>query len=292
MEASAALTIEALQLSNSSNALVCLDTKYIAGQMMLVRAFVNGMNIIATEPTANPFKNISQPIDFTALVPYQVEAILQEGNSANLDALKCCIIGGATISESLKKKLKEIKSPMFATYGMTETISHIALQKLNGDDANENFHVLGDTKISQDERGCLMIDADYLDDQVTTNDLVTITDAKHFTWLGRFDNVINSGGVKVSPEPIETKIESIFDDEGIFNRCFVAGIPDNKLGQRVALFVEGNPFTQETQKEILSKLSSQISKFEVPKEIRFVSVFEETKTGKVNRLATIRNSKV
>ncbi|HZX74779.1 MAG TPA: AMP-binding protein, partial [Cyclobacteriaceae bacterium] len=223
MEASATLTIEALKLNNFSSALICLDTKYIAGQMMLVRSFINGMNIIATEPTANPFKNISQSIDFTALVPYQVEAILHEGNSANLDALKCCIIGGATISESLKKKLKEIKSPMFATYGMTETISHIALQKLNGDDANENFHVLGDTKISQDERGCLMIDADYLDDQVITNDLVTITDAKHFTWLGRFDNVINSGGVKVSPESIETKIESIFDDEGIFNRCFVAG---------------------------------------------------------------------
>ena len=292
MEASAQLTVDALQLKPGYNALVCLDTKFIAGQMMLVRSFLIGMNIIATEPAANPLKNITNQIDFAAFVPYQIETILEEGYSQKLDILKCAIIGGAAVSESLKIKLQKVKASFYATYGMTETISHIALQKLNDTNVDERFNVVGNTKISQDERGCLIVDAEYLDEEVITNDLVNIVDSSSFYWLGRFDNVINSGGVKISPESVERMIQFIFEENNLSNRFFVAGIPDAKLGQRGVLFIEGSPLTQNIQDDLLNNLSTRVSKFELPKEIKFIPAFSQTLSGKVNRLETIKLNKV
>jgi O-succinylbenzoic acid--CoA ligase len=293
MEANAWRTIEALQLKAQETALICLDTKYIAGQMMLVRSFLAGMNMLTAEPVGNPFKRINDHrVDFAAFVPLQVDAILAEGHMQHLDEMKCAIIGGAQLSESLKRKLRDIKSLFFATYGMTETVSHIALQKLNGDDSEDSFRILGNTKISKDERGCLIIDADYLDEKVITNDLVNIVDSSHFTWIGRIDNVINSGGVKISAESIENVVESIFEEENLANRFFVAGIPDDKLGQRVTLFVEGSFLGPQMQDHVLKQLSIRVSKFEIPKEIKFVSKFSETGSGKVNRMKTIARSEV
>src|SRR6185369_1961682 len=132
MEASARQTIESLKLKAAETALVCLDTKYIAGQMMLVRSLITGMNIIAIEPSSNPFEKMENDhIDFVALVPYQLENILEQ-NPEKLNQAHCAIIGGAAVSHSLKEKIKKSGCALFATYGMTETISHIALQRLNG----------------------------------------------------------------------------------------------------------------------------------------------------------------
>ncbi|MBI3482279.1 MAG: AMP-binding protein, partial [Bacteroidetes bacterium] len=232
MEVSAQMTINALHLKTGDTALVCLDTKYIAGQMMLVRSLVLGMNLIAVEPSANPFDNIDQPIDFTALVPYQLENILNQ-SPENLDSVRCAIIGGAAVSNSLKEKIKKTKCTVYATYGMTETISHVALQKLNGPDLQEYFEALENVRFRVDERGCLCIKANHLDREIITNDLVTLISSQKFKWLGRIDNVINSGGIKIIPEKIESVLEKIFDSLQIKKRFFVAGLPDEKLGQRV-----------------------------------------------------------
>src|SRR5258708_16612395 len=134
------MTIHALQRNAADTALVCLDTKYIAGQMMLVRSLMLGMNIVAVEPSVNPFEN-SLPIDFTALVPYQLENILDQ-SPEKMDQVRCAIIGGAAISNALKEKIKKSKCAMYAPYGITETISHIAFQKLNGPDDQETLKVL------------------------------------------------------------------------------------------------------------------------------------------------------
>jgi O-succinylbenzoic acid--CoA ligase len=122
---------------------------------------------------------------------------------------------------------------------------------------------------------------------VITNDLVNIVDSTHFTWLGRVDNVINSGGIKISPERIEKALELIFEEEKLTNRFFIAGVADHTLGERLVLFVEGNAFRQEIQRRVLNTLSERISKFELPKEVKFISVFSETKSGKVNRVETV-----
>ena len=287
MAASAHATLRALGIKSEDHALVCLDTHYIAGQMMLVRSILGGLNMIAIEPSANPFKKTGNyKIDFAALVPYQIEAIVQEGYAHKLNELKCGIVGGASISETLMAKLQNVKSALYATYGMTETISHIALQRLNGPDRQDSFEVIGDTKINQDERGCLVITTTYLEEPIVTNDLVELLDASHFRWLGRFDHVINSGGVKISPESLEKIIEPLFTDIPLQNRFFIAGVPDEKLGERVVLFIEGR-LTKQLQDEMLNNLATKISRFELPKEVRLVTSFQETKSGKMNRVETV-----
>ncbi|HTH56526.1 MAG TPA: AMP-binding protein [Cyclobacteriaceae bacterium] len=286
MEQSAQMTIRALQLKSSDTSLVCLDTKYIAGQMMLVRSLIHGMDIIAVEPTANPLSNLEQSVDFTALVPYQLDTVLSE-SPKKLNQIRCAIVGGAAVSRSLRQKAKKSKCSLYTTYGMTETISHIALQKLNGPSSTENFETLDGVRIRTDARGCLCIQANHLGDEIVTNDLVEIIDQTKFKWLGRIDNIINSGGVKLIPERIEAALEKIFDSLHLPNRFFVAGVPDNKFGQRVVVVIEGSVIIQEVRSKILESARPALNKFETPKEFLFVPKFVETANGKINRSASL-----
>lgn len=283
MEASAQQTIDALQLKPTATALVCLDTKYIAGQMMLVRSLMVGMNIHAEEPSGNPLANIhAGPIDFAALVPYQVEGVL-DTIPGRLDDIRCAIIGGAAISVALRKKIAGSNCALYATYGMTETISHIALQRLNGSSPQDFFEALPGVILRTEGRGCLCIRTAYLPDEVITNDLVEMAGERKFRWLGRADNVINSGGVKIIPEKIEAILEDIFLKLSIPQRFFIAAVPDESLGQRAMICVEGSAIAVEVQRHILELAANQLPKFEVPKGFRFEPKFSETNTGKILR---------
>ncbi|MFZ1808541.1 MAG: AMP-binding protein [Cyclobacteriaceae bacterium] len=287
MVASARMTEAALGLQEGDTALVCLDTKYIAGQMMLVRSFVTGMNINASEPSSNPFTStdINQKIDFVALVPYQLQAIL-EANPEQLDEVRVVIIGGAPIGSSLKERLKAVKCEIYATYGMTETLSHIGLMKLNGSNPEDYFTALPEVEIEKDERGCLVIKTDFLSESVITNDLVDLKESNQFKWLGRWDNIINTGGVKVIPEKIEKQLEEIFRLCDINSRFFINGFPDTNLGQKVCLLIESPPFEEDILLNLQSEMKAGLSKYEIPREIKFLKSFEETETGKINRAKT------
>lgn len=292
MEASARLTSTALGLQSGYHSLLCLDTGFIAGQMMLVRSFVTGMNIIAVEPSANPLNSI-QPdlkIDFTAMVPYQLQAILDSApGKKRLNDLKAVLVGGAPVGAKVKALLRPLLCPVYSSYGMTETISHIALQLLNGPAPQDYFQVLPGIAIETDARGCLAIAADYLGaDKIITNDLVEIRSPGQFQWLGRLDRVINSGGVKVIPEKIEKAFEEITGDLGLINRCFVAGLPDDRLGTKVVLAVEGAPFSESVQRDLNTRLGRVLSKYEFPKEMKFISRFVETSTQKVDQQGTLQ----
>jgi O-succinylbenzoic acid--CoA ligase len=295
MEASARLTAAALDLRSGYQALLCLDTRYIAGQMMLVRSFVTGMNIVAVEPSANPFDSI-QPdlrIDFAAIVPYQLQAILASPSGINkLNNLKAILVGGATVSAKVKALLHPLRCPVYSSYGMTETISHIALQRLNGPSAQDYFQVLPGISIATDARGCLTIAAGYLGtDKIITNDLVEILSAQQFQWRGRWDRVINTGGVKVIPEKIEKECEKIMEALGLVNRCFVTGLSDDRLGAKVTLIVEGAPFSESTQRDFRARLEKELSQYEVPKEMRFIPHFAETSTRKIDQRVTLLSSR-
>ena len=290
MEVSASLTIKALKLKPDYTALVCLDTKYIAGQMMLVRCLTYGMNIVAVDPSSNPFDKIysSLSIDFAAFVPYQLRIILGSSSRPRFDKLKCAIIGGAPLDLITKKELQFFRCSFYATYGMTETISHVALQRLNGEQAQDYFEVLDNIKISKDERGCLTIHSAYLGkEKIITNDLVEVMDDTKFKWLGRWDNVINSGGVKVVPEKIELIVQEIFNSLQLSNQFFVAGLPDEKLTQKVTLIVEGNPFDEETKVKIIQGFEDKINTYERPKELIFIKRFINTENEKVRRADTL-----
>jgi O-succinylbenzoic acid--CoA ligase len=289
MSASAKLTAQSLHLHHSYNALTCLDTRYIAGKMMLVRSLETGMKIFAVDPCANPLHKIpiDQTIHFTALVPYQVKAILESKHPHLLDTLMCCIIGGAPVDEALHEKLQCVSTPLYATYGMTETISHIGLQLLNGKDSDEFFNTLPGVRVHTDNRNCLVISAPYLESEIVTNDLADVRTENKFKWLGRWDNVINSGGVKVSPENLEQRIGKIFTRLKVNNSFFIHGLPDENLGQKISLIIEGE-LTRASFKEIRDAMVHSFSAYEIPKDFFTIPAFIYTNTNKINRGETAR----
>lgn len=289
MIASAQLTQQALQLQPGDTALVCLDTEFIAGKMMIVRSLVADMKIMAVNPALNPFRElpVDASIDFTALVPYQLHEILQSFQAHRLNSIKNILVGGAALSGETRKNLSKFSSRIYATYGMTETVSHIALQAINGPLASEYFALLPGITINVDDRGCLEISAPYLGEKVVTNDIVEIKNASKFKWLGRADNIINSGGIKIIPEKIEAEIQKLFNRLKIENRFFLSSISDPALGNKLILLIEGNlpPWVIEN---IKLSLQENLSRHEIPKEYYANIDFVLTKNGKINRAETTR----
>jgi o-succinylbenzoate---CoA ligase len=288
MIASAMATAQAINLKKGQTSLVCLDPSYIAGMMMLVRSLEVGMDIIAIEPCPNPFEKIESKdkIHFTALVPYQVKAILDSSQKEYFNQLETVIIGGAPLNEPTKKQLQNFSCQFYETYGMTETISHIALKKINGKNKSDYFEILPNITIRQDERACLCISTTYLPEEIITNDVVEMASLQQFIWLGRFDNAINSGGVKIFPESTEKKIDLIFDQLKINNRFFITGLDDPSLGQVVTLILEGE-LNVAKQKEMELLLKKSLHKFEFPRLIKVIKKFAQTEAGKTNRTKTL-----
>jgi O-succinylbenzoic acid--CoA ligase len=280
LQQSALRTIEVLNLHENDAALVCLDTKYIAGKMMLARALEGNLKIIAIEPTSNPLKNFSPEFSngFTAFVPLQLLEILKHPESKKkLNQFKAIIIGGGAISNTLTQQIQNLSCPVFATYGMTETVSHIALQRLNGSEASHHFSVLPGINVELDARGCLVIQMPEFPEKVVTNDLVELKGSNQFRWLGRYDNVINSGGFKISPEKIEKALESIVRDRAFFVTSFL----DERLGEKLVLVMEGNPIP-------IDFSNLHLHPYETPKEVIHLPEFIRTETGKINRGKTMR----
>lgn len=273
MAAHARMTGNYFGLKPRDKALVCLPAEYIAGKMMIIRGIVLGLDLTFVEPTSRPLKGISEDFDFTAMIPLQVESSLEHDREA-FERIKTVIIGGAPITYQLHERLKKCPNQLFATYGMTETITHVAVRDLK---ANDYFEPLPGVSLSQDARGCLVIRAPEIAEQeVVTNDLVELEGAK-FKWLGRFDNVINTGGVKVVPENVERVLAPHIEQ-----RFFIAGIPDDKLGRKVVLVVEGVLVDLE---EISRKVD--LPRHHFPKEVIPIPKFKETASGKVQREETL-----
>ncbi len=280
---SALATGSFFKLEAKNTALLCLPATYIAGKMMLVRAMVLGLSIDCVNPSSNPLEENNNLYDFAAMVPLQFENSLSV-----LGGVKKLIVGGAPVSYKLKKAFLNAgqRTNVYETYGMTETITHIAVKPLLGQLITSNmdldvFTTLTDVKITADSRGCLVIDAPMVSNElIHTNDMVDLVSETQFKWLGRFDNVINSGGVKLFPEQIETKLVSTIE-----SRFFVTGLPDDELGNKLILIVEGVQNISILQDQI-EKITS-LKKLERPKEILAVESFEETTSGKIQRKATL-----
>lgn len=293
MQASAKMTAQALSLNSGDNALVCLNTSFIAGKMMLVRGMVNKLNLYITEPSSNPLIDLPNDllIDFIAVVPMQLETIIDSGKVGIdlLNKMKAVIVGGATVSHSLSEKIKRLTCPVYATYGMTETVSHIALKKLNGTEASDYFMSLDDVKIGLDDRGCLTINSILTNHEtIITNDIVNLIDNHSFEWLGRADHVINSGGLKIHPEQLENQIRQILIEQDIDCNLIIAGIPEASLGEKVVLILEDKYLASDILNSIKSSLKESLPEYHAPKEIYLLEGFEYTETGKVKRKETTR----
>ncbi|KAB5491597.1 MULTISPECIES: AMP-binding protein [Flagellimonas] len=275
---SALATAAYFQLRPKQTALLCLPSTGIAGKMMLVRAMVLGLHLDVVEPSSTPLANNGKRYDFVAMVPMQAQKSLDQ-----LHRVSTLIIGGAPVDLTLRNQLELLPIKAYETYGMTETITHIAVKEI-APGPRTYFETLPDIEITSDKRGCLVIDAPKIsEEKVITNDLVELVAENKFKWLGRYDSIINSGGIKLVPEVIEEKLAAILKA-----RFFVAGIPDETLGQQLVLVVEAEPepFEENTLLNQIKGLKS-LSKYEVPKKIYFVRAFSETSTKKIDRSKTL-----
>ncbi|GAB3760477.1 AMP-binding protein [Spirosoma pomorum] len=296
MQASAHLTGQTLGLKAGDAALVCLNIHYVAGIMMLVRGLELGLPMTIQEPSGNPLVNIdllTDRFDFTALVPLQLQTILDTTPEKLpiLNDMKAILVGGAATSPALEAAIQRIAAPVYATYGMTETVSHIALRRLNGNERDDTFMALRGVTLGTDERSCLFIESAATNfERVQTNDVVELFPDNRFRLLGRADTIINSGGVKVQPEPVERIAQRVLAQFGRTNRLFVAGLPDERLGQRVTLVIEGgDPSAQpnEVLSAVQQAIRTEIGPYAVPRSLVSVPQFSETPTGKIDRRATI-----
>ncbi|MDR2237770.1 MAG: AMP-binding protein [Chryseobacterium sp.] len=273
MISSATMTCNFLGLKEGDKALLCLPVEYISGKMMVVRSVVRKLRLITTDPSLNPAENLSEEVEFCAMTPLQVENSLDK-----LHLIKNLIIGGAAVSESLKEKISEKSKGIrvFETYGMSETLSHIALKQI-APEPEDYFTVFENVSISKDERGCLKISAPEVSAEILqTNDLVDIKNEKQFRFLGRIDNVINSGGAKIFPETLEALVKKTIPNEAVF-----LGLKDESLGHKLMLVIEG-----EESEDLISRISEITfeKNFHKPKEIIFISEIPRTPNGKVNRI--------
>ena len=271
---SALATGSYFKLSPGDSALSCLPFTYIAAKMMFVRAYVLGLELECIKPSSSPLESLSKPYDFCAMVPLQLE-----NSISKLDQIKTLIVGGAPLSTDLMDQLKNSASRVYETFGMTETVSHIAVKKISK--SFSLFEVLPSVSIAVDDRNCLLIDAPELaSNTIQTNDLVRLHSKTTFEWVGRYDAIINSGGIKISPEKLEQQLEGL-----IQNRFFIASQKEAVLGAIVILVIESSTSYESLDFEAIAPL-------ERPKHVYYIDQFIETLSGKVKRQETLAQLKL
>jgi len=279
MEASAKATLDFFGLKAGDKALLCLPEKYIAGKMMIVRSLLGKLDLYCIEPTSTPMAELPE-IDFAAMTPAQVSGLLETREGTDfLNSIRQLILGGSFIPQKLEQQLQKLETAVWHTYGMTETITHIALRKVNGVAANDYFSLLPGVEIEMADDGCLQIDAPHIGvHQMKTNDLVEISETG-FRILGRKDNVVISGGVKLFPEQIEKKLEGLFE-----NKFYLTGLPDEKYGEKLVLVFEQNNREQLSKPQLLELINKCLLGYEIPKDIVFVDAIRYNKNGKIIRI--------
>lgn len=277
MQKSAGRTIQYFGLNKSSHLLLSLSCRYIAGKMMVVRAIVGQMNLITVDPTTDFSFLQQETFDFGALVPNQVFKLLgQPGGEEKIQRIKSLLIGGSGISADLEARISRLPNRIVSTYGMTETASHIAIRELSGARKADYYQCLPQISVELNDKGCLKIRVPELDEPLQTNDLAELLPGNGFRILGRADSVIISGGIKYTPEVIEKKLEGLM----LQRRFVISAIPDEKLGMKLVLVIEGAPF----QVELLRKhLTNVLPVYEQPRQFFFLDQFPETTSGKIQR---------
>jgi len=278
---SAKLTGQFFDFKPGQKNLLALSPNHIAGIMQIVRAWQFDMELLVAPVVSNPLKIVkNESFDFAAFVPFQVEAILKDDSSTIIyESIRNVIIGGAPIHQQLEAAINKCSNQNYATFGMTETISHIALRNIKT--SSTLYKGLESVHFNKDKRGCLIINASHIGEgEVVTNDCVDLIDDSSFVWLGRVDHVINSGGIKIHPEQVEIKLKSVLLD----NRFYITKEKSDSFGEQVVLVVEGSQWSGEDYTHYNAEIKKALGKFEQPKRVIFITQFQETPTGKLIKL--------
>ena len=278
---SARITCDFLGLHEGDTALLCMSLDYIAGKMMVVRALERGLRLITVEPSGHPLfrppltpPNSGGEIVFAAMVPMQVYNSLQvPEESERLMQIRHLIIGGGAIDDELAAQLKTFPNAVWSTYGMTETLSHIALRRLSGEEASEWYKPFDSVKVSLSDEGCLVIEAPLVcAERLVTNDMAELLPDGRFRILGRKDNVICSGGIKIQAEAVERELHSHLREPYLISKR-----KDSKFGEVVVLLTEGD--TTEARRVC----EQVLPKYHQPRVYRHVANIPLTETGKPAR---------
>ena len=293
---SARITCDFLGLKPVDSALLCMSLDYIAGKMVVVRSIERHLHLISVPPSGHPLKDVDEEITFAAMVPMQVYNTLQVPEERErLSRIRHLIIGGGAIDAALEQELQSLPGDIaiWSTYGMTETLSHIALRRINGDEASEWYQPFDSVRISQTEEGCLVIDAPQVcAETLVTNDIVEIepyiynkVEKLRFRIKGRKDNVICSGGIKIQIEEVETLLKPHLEKP-----FMLAKKKDGKFGEIAVLLSEDEDIkkVEATVRRLLSDESEKSSDHKkytywIPKEFRYVEHLPLTETGKPKR---------
>ena len=293
---SARITCDFLGLNPGDSALLCMSLDYIAGKMVVVRSIERHLHLISVSPSGHPLKDVNEEITFAAMVPMQVYNTLQVPEERErLSRIRHLIIGGGAIDAALEQELQSLPGDIaiWSTYGMTETLSHIALRRINGDEPSEWYQPFDSVHISQTEEGCLVIDAPQVcAETLVTNDIVEIepyiynkVEKLRFRIKGRKDNVICSGGIKIQIEEVETLLKPHLEKP-----FMLAKKKDGKFGEIAVLLTEDEDIkkVEATVRRLLSDESEKSSdhkkyKYWIPKEFRYVEHLPLTETGKPKR---------
>lgn len=279
MANSARLTCDRLGLRQGDKALLCMPLRYIAGKMMVVRSLVAGLDLFVREPSGHPLADIRMPFRFAAMIPMQVFNTLQVPEERKrLHDIDILIIGGGPIDHELERQIQDLPGEVYSTYGMTETLSHIALRRLNGPDASPFYTPFPSVRLSLSSAGTLTIDAPLVaDETLVTNDLAELLPDGRFRILGRKDNTINSGGIKIQIENVENALRPI-----ISANFAITSVPDPKFGETVVLLVAaGSGSSSETE----GKIFEILPKYQRPKHVFHVEAIPLTGSGKIDRTA-------
>lgn len=276
MMQSARLTCEFLNLQAGDTTLLCMNLRYIGAMMMVVRSLVAGLNLVVRPASGHPLSDVEVPLKFAAMVPLQVYNTLRvPAERKRLEHTDILIIGGGAVDDSLEAELKTIPIAAYSTYGMTETLSHIALRRLNGEAASKCYYPFPSVELSLSAENTLIVKAPLIcDDVLQTNDIACLCSDGGFTIAGRKDNVINSGGIKIQAEEMENRLQPFIPVP-----FAVTAVPDPRLGQALTLLIAGKPDI----KGLENKLQAVLETYYRPKHIFITELIPQTENGKIDR---------
>lgn len=278
---SAGMTCRFFGLKENDTILLCLPLEYIAGKMVVVRALYAGLDLYPVEPSGHPLAGINFPPDFAAMIPLQVHNSLQVDEERNcLGKIGHLIIGGGAVDEDLGRELSGFGNGIYSTYGMTETLSHIALRRISGPGRSLYYTPLSHVSIRLSDENTLIIDAPLVaDETLITNDIAEIRPDGSFRILGRKDNVINSGGIKIQIEEVERLLSP-----HITGNFVVTSVPHPRLGEAVVILTEEN----EAAEAIRQTAGAILPRYQQPLHILSVPAIPLTGNGKTDRAASKR----
>ena len=281
MEASARITCGFLGLRAGDTALLCMPLDFIAGKMVVVRSLVWGLQLVAVEPSGHPLKGLTESPTFAAMVPMQVyNSLKAEEERRLLRDIKHLIIGGGAVNSDMAEVLRGFPNAVWSTYGMTETLSHIALRRLSGAEASEWYEPFDGVGVTTSADGCLVIDAPAVCAQpLVTNDIAEIApDGRRFRIRGRRDNVVCSGGLKLQIEEMEARLQPHLNVPYMISKR-----PDDKFGEAVVLLA-----VTDDMESVCEVCRKHMPRYEQPRYFLAVSELPMTPTGKPARAEAMK----